>query len=380
MIKRFLFITLFLLTPFSAFSKDWDPRLLDAVKLAYQGKIETAESTIESYIQENPEDPNGLFVKGVIWEWKMPLRGLDEKKENPKILSLYKQASDMAFFQWDKDQDNVDKLINVGNGYVFLARKYSDVGSWFKAVLTGKKCQQHLEKALKLDPTRVDGLVSLGGFHYLADNVPEGAKAFRGILGIKGDKNLGLNEIRQSFSKPHPYSLNGQFLLLSLYEDYEKNYDEALKTLSFFETQFPENPEFKYKKGRILQKKDPNLGIPVLISFADWCSLNAKNCHSNYLFLSYFLAAKNYKILNNPSKAREMLTKAISNDSKLDPNKSAEALLWIAQLDQAEGKNPIALEQLERAKSIQDASKKVKKEIEDTKNQICSAEKIEGKC
>src|SRR5215471_15983268 len=131
-----LIIIVFLFVSRPGWSKEYDPRLLQSSKLAYQGNWREAEALIQQYLAENPMDPNGLFVKGVVLEWKMGLDGEKWWEAQRKMLEVYQEANDMAFQLWNRDQENVDRLIDLGNSYMFLGRKYSDNGSWLKAVLT----------------------------------------------------------------------------------------------------------------------------------------------------------------------------------------------------------------------------------------------------
>ncbi len=152
--KLFFLSCLILMSP-SLWAREWDPRLLESSQLVYQGNAAQADKVIEEYRAEYPLDPNGYFVKGVILEWRAALEGRNPAGVQREIVKLYEKAADNAFQLWNQDQENVDRMIDLGNADIFLARKYADVGENFKAVLTGKKCQKYLEGALKKDPNRI---------------------------------------------------------------------------------------------------------------------------------------------------------------------------------------------------------------------------------
>jgi antitoxin component HigA of HigAB toxin-antitoxin module len=361
-------------------AKQWDPRLLQASRLAYQGNYQQAESLIDTYIQEDSEDPNGLFIKATVLEWKATLTAQPEKPAQQKILEIYKEANQLAFQNWNHDPENVDFLIDLGNSYLFLGRKYAETGSLFKAVLTAKKCQRHLEKALKLDPTRVDGLLALGAFHYLADNTPKELAVFKAILGIKGSKTEGLAELQKALTGDHPFTIDTQFVLLFIYMDYEKNYDQALKILGELEKQFPENPEMKLKRARIYEKQDKLKGANGFLSLAQWCEQKQERCHQNYLFQAYYNAGRLFKDLEQNSKAKELFAKALNHDAHLYPTLTAEAFYWPGLIDQAEGNDSEALKKFKQAQSISGISKKFKKEIEQALESICKKENSSVKC
>jgi len=374
-----LAIFLFLTAISTAKAKEWDPVLLQSSQLGYAGKVQEAEAKIDGYIQAHPEDPNGLMVKGIVLDWKATLTGQDPERSQQALLELYKTANLMAFYRWKDDPKNVDRLIDLGNSYLFLARKYSDRGDWLKAVLTAKKCQKHLELALELDPSRVDGLLALGGFHYLADSTPPGAAVFKKLLGIRGTKAQGLAELQKSFTQKHPYYYDGRYAMMFLYKDHEKNFPEALRILAELQNEFPENPELVFRRGMILEAQDKTLAIPAYLNLVEWCRAPGHACHGNYPFLGYYRAGQIAAELGKNTEAREYLGLAQKIDPGTDSEASARTWLYLAQVDLAEKNPAAALDKLQEGKT-QKIPKDLKKEFEKTIEQICAAEKISGKC
>ena len=76
-------------------AKTWDPQLLQASNLAYQGDVEQALSTINDYIKNNPQDPTGLFVKAIVLDWKATFNGLPEESSQKEILEIYKKRRNL---------------------------------------------------------------------------------------------------------------------------------------------------------------------------------------------------------------------------------------------------------------------------------------------
>lgn len=366
-----VFVFLFTLIRPPAWAKDWDPRLLQSSKMAYQGNWREALSLIDQYIAENPKDPNGLFVKAVVLEWKMQLNGEKEDEAQQKILEVYQEANDMAFQLWNRDQDNIDRLIDLGNSYLFLGRKYSDVNEKLKAVLTGKKCQKHLEKAQKMDPSRVDGLLALGGFHYLADNAPQWLSPFKSFFGIHGTKAQGMDELKRSLTIQHPFYYDTQFAILYMDFELEKNYPEALNALAVMEKEFPENPELKMKRARIYERQDKAKGAEEYLKVAHWCESQKESCPKNYLFLGYYDAGRVNKDLGNTAKAKVNFAKALQNDTLIYPRLTAEALYWPGLIEKAEGKNNEAIEKFKKAQQVPGIPDFLKKQIGVSLAELC---------
>lgn len=380
MLQKIIFSILCLFFSHSLWARDWDPRLLEASQLIYQGNASKADVVITEYMNENPVEPNGYFVKGVIIEWKAALEGRDPGGVQREIVKLYEKAADNAFQLWNQDQDNPDRMTDLGNAYIFLARKYADTGENLKAVLTGKKCQKYLEGALKKDPNRSDGLLSLGGFHYLAGSTSSALAGFKSLLGIKGTKEQGLAELKRSLNGNHPFVNDTLYALMFINLDHEKNYDQATFYLGELEKKFPNNPEMKYKRGVIAEKQDKAKGAQVFADFSKWCEANATNCNKTYVFMSSYHAGRLFNDVGDKTKAKEYFAKAIVNNTNAYPQLAGEALFWPGLIELQEGQTQVAIEKFKKAKDVPGISKNFKKEIEANLNKICSTGNAQVKC
>ena len=376
--KYFFILLLFFSLPLQA--RDWDSRLLESSQLAYQGKVVEADKLINDYMLENPLDPNGYFVKGVVLEWKAVVEGRNPGSVQREILKLYERAADNAFQLWNQDQENIDRMIDLGNADIFLARKYADVGENFKAVLTGRKCQKYLEGALKKDPNRTDGLLSLGGFHYLAGSSSPGLAPFKALLGIKGSKDQGLAELKKSLSGNHPFVNDGLYALMFINMDHEKNYDQALYYLGELQKKFPNNPELKFKQGVIAERQDKTKGANGYLDFAKWCESSSSHCNKTYLFLAYYHAGRLFKDVGDKAKAKEYFAKAVVNNTNVYPQLAGEALYWPGLIEEGDGQTQFAVDKYKKAKDLPGIPKNLKKEIEDKLGGICKPDNPQVKC
>ncbi len=381
MIQKIIFTVFFvlLMSP-NLRAREWDSRLIEASQLAYQGNASQAEALINQYIAENPIDPNGFYVKVVVEEWKAAVSGKNPSSVQREVLKLYEKASDIAFQVWNQDQENIDKMIDAGNGFLFLGRKYADVGDNLKAVLTAKKCQKYLEGALKKDPHRTEALLALGGFHYVAGSTSSAIAPFKALLGIKGTKEQGLAELKKSLTGKHPFVNDTLYALLFINMDHERNYEEALRYQGELEKKFPNNPEMKYKRGIIFEKQEKLKGANAYLDLARWCEASLSKCHKTYLFLAYFHAGRLFKELGDKSKAKENFAKAVLNNTNAYPVQAAEALYWPALIEESEGQVQLAVDKFKKAKEMPGISRNFKKEIEDKLSGICKPENTQVKC
>src|SRR5262245_5113934 len=352
---------------------------MEGVELSYAGDPQKAESIIQDYLGEHPEDPNGLFVKAVVLEWKAALSSGDYDSINPTLLEIYKEANDLAFRNWEKDLENTDRLIDLGNSYFFLARIYGKMGQGLKAVFTAKKCLKHLEKALSQDPSRTDALLALGAFHTLAANAPKFLAVFKKLFGIEGDKAQGLSELNRAAEGHHPYAWNARYALVEIYSELEKDETQALKTLDILEKQFPKNPVGPLKKAKIFELHDKRKAAGAYLDFTGRCDRDF-SCQPKFLFYAFSQAGRLFQELGDEGSAKKQLETSLLHDPHNYPDRTGRILLWLGQITQKQGQAPSALDFLARAKAVSGISKKLKKEIDENKDLICHTEKIADKC
>ncbi|MDX1386570.1 MAG: hypothetical protein R3257_03195, partial [bacterium] len=276
--RLILHLILIVVLPLSLEAKEWDPRLEQALSLSYGAQIPQALVVIISYRKDQPEDPNGLFVMAMVLEWQAGLGEENHQEVYKKLIQTYKEANKLALAHWKNEPQNPDTLADYGNSFFLLARMYGKSGSKMRAALTGRKSQKYLKKALSLEPDRLDILLPLGAFHYFAGKAPLIWRSFMSALGIKGDRERGLRELKQSAGGKHPYVWNARYALVEFNQKLEKNWDEALRWLQFFEKDFPKNPMVKMKRAQIYSSKDPISGINNFFELIEACQTGRFQC------------------------------------------------------------------------------------------------------
>lgn len=311
----------------SAHGKDWDPRLKQALEQSYSGQAQNGLTLVKAYQKENPRDPNGYFVEAMVKEWQAGLGPANHREVYSELVKIYGKANQMAFFLWEKDPENVDRLVDLGNSYFLLARIYGQQGKKLKAGLTGKKCQRHLEKALEMAPERWDIYLPLGAFHFFAGNTPDYWKPIRALLGIKGEKDVGLKELKQSLKGNHPYIFNSYYALMEIHQKAEKNWQEALKYWAFFAENFPNNPLVALKKAQILELKDRREAIAAYLAFAEACQ-SQKTCAKKFVYLAYSQAGRLHHDLKEPGPAKQYYQLALKWDPGDYPDRRKEIQAW----------------------------------------------------
>jgi hypothetical protein len=326
------FLFLLLLVPTGVEAKEWDPRLQQALSLSYGAQIPMALEVIESYRKDNPDDPNGLFVEAMVLEWKAGLGEDNHENIYPDLIEKYKQANQLAYHRWKEKPQDPDTLTDLGNSYFLLARMYGKKGARMRAALTGRKSEEYLKKAISLKPNRRDILLPLGAFHYFAGKAPLIWRSFMTALGIYGDRDRGLRELKMSAQGDHPYAWNARYALVEFNYLLEENWDEALLWLKTFEKAFPKNPAVKMKRAQIYAKKEPMAGIKNYLELIEACQGGEFQCPKKLIYYAYSQMGLIYLSLERPDAALKNFENALKWDTGQYAHYSKKIKQWISSL------------------------------------------------
>ncbi|EKD42673.1 MAG: hypothetical protein ACD_73C00064G0002 [uncultured bacterium] len=312
------------------------PELSRAMDLTYNVQFDEAENLLNGYIAANSQDPMGYVIRGTMWDWKQLVNNM-RGALNEKILADYERANKIAFLQWDKDQENVDKMINLGNSYLFLSKKWLDLDKTSRAGLILKKCQKHLDEAAQKDPTRYDAYMANGIFNFYAANIPPGMSMLAGLLGISGNEKLGVDLVLKSADNPNLFQNHALFVLTYMYGQTKKNYVMAQVYLDRLMAKFPGNPHFLFLKGEYaFRANEFEKSRQAFAEFENFCSTHT--CVQNYKFLMNYFLANGYIKEGKRLEAAPYAEKAESLNEHQYADRESYVALYRGQILKAQGK------------------------------------------
>lgn len=125
--------------------------------------------------------------------------------------------------------------------YEFLIRRaYSD------ALGDTTKGRKFHEKITALDPDFADALMVQAVHEYVVGSMPRGIRIFSFLVGLKGDKNRGIEMLRKVELLGQRNRLDAEILLAVAYRR-EKRFAEAIPLLSVLGDRFPRNFLLKFE-------------------------------------------------------------------------------------------------------------------------------------
>ena len=246
-------ITIFLLIlsaiPVSAQQPTTHQLALEAIDLATNLHYKEAAVIFEEIIRREPDNPMGYFLRSAVYFW-MFSEDVKNEKIGDKFRDLSYKAVEVAEAKLDKDENDIDAMFFLGGAYGSLGRYYAMTKSYLNAYWYGKKGMNYLEDVVELDSTYYDAYLGLGIYHYLADVLPRFIKILSFILGVDGNKELGIHEIELAAEKGTYSKTEAMFFLAAIYTYREREYEKAIKIFNQLLEKYPNNPGALLSLGR----------------------------------------------------------------------------------------------------------------------------------
>jgi tetratricopeptide (TPR) repeat protein len=228
----------------------------------YNLDYDKAIREFEAAQQAHPNDPFAVnhLLAGVVFKELYRIGALDTEAYaadsflskkllvplDPATTERIRQLTEKAFAleqaQLDKDPNNVDALYARGATralnatYIGVANK-----AWFAGLRSAVAARHDDERVLQLDPDYVDAKVVVGTHLYIVGSLSWPAKVAASIAGLSGNKEKGLDDLRQATHSPHLEVASDAKILLALFLRREQRYAEALQVVNTMQTEFSHN-------------------------------------------------------------------------------------------------------------------------------------------
>ncbi len=226
----------------SIYSKE--SRYESVLNSIYDYDLAAAGRVVDSLINENPRDPKPYFFM-VLVRWWYYIGDLNSQSFKASLLESAEKVIEIGKERIAANGRDAEAQFYLGAGYGYLARYYVFTSSWLNAYFYGKKAKNIFVDLLDENDTLYDANLAVGTYNYYADKLPGLLKIFAFIVGLGGDRQLGLNQLRLaadsgSYSRVEALSLLG-YIDLAL----EGNFKEAVAIFSRLSAEHKSNPVFR---------------------------------------------------------------------------------------------------------------------------------------
>src|SRR5437667_4051439 len=129
--------------------------------------------------------------------------------------------------------------------------------AWFSALRNAVGARHDHEKVLELDSHDLDAKLIVGAHNYVVGSLPWGVKAASSVVGLGGNKEKGLEYLRETAAGNTETKIDAKIVLV-VFLRRERRFDEALQILRSLKPQYPHNVLFVLEEGNQLRAKGQN--------------------------------------------------------------------------------------------------------------------------
>jgi tetratricopeptide (TPR) repeat protein len=126
--------------------------------------------------------------------------------------------------------------------------------AWFSALRSAVGARRDHERVLELSPSTVEAKLIVGAHNYVVGNLPWGIKTTVSVFGLRGNKEKGLQYLKECAQGNGETSVDAQ-ILLAVFLRREHRYDEALPIVRSLVPRFPGDVLLALEEGHLLRAK-----------------------------------------------------------------------------------------------------------------------------
>jgi hypothetical protein len=228
----------------------------------YNLEYDKATREFEVAVQAHPDDPFAVnhLLSAVIFKELLRIGALDteayatenfldkkylvplDPKVHDRVNQLSAQSIQLSDGYLTKNANDVNALYARG---VAKGLKSTYMGmaehAWFAALRSAIGARRDNERVLELDPNYVDAKLSVGVDLYVIGSLSWPAKVAASVVGLSGNKQQGLEYLRDVATHGSPEVAWDAKIALALFLRREQKYDEALQLVGGMYQAFPRN-------------------------------------------------------------------------------------------------------------------------------------------
>jgi tetratricopeptide (TPR) repeat protein len=254
-----------------------DPLNLTAFSHFYNLDYDRAVQEFEQVLGRHPDDPfavNHLLTATLFRElYRMGVLNTGEyandtfisaphRPADPKVKQQINDLVNRALRLEEKrlaaNPNDVDALYARGVTRAQVATNTALIErAWFSALRNAVGARRDHERVLELSPSTVEAKLIVGAHNYVVGNLPWGAKAAASMVGLGGNKDKGLQYLKECGQGNGETSIDAQ-ILLAVFLRREHRYDEALPIVRELVLRFPQDVLLALEEGHLLRAAGRN--------------------------------------------------------------------------------------------------------------------------
>jgi tetratricopeptide (TPR) repeat protein len=254
-----------------------DPLNLTAFNHFYNLDYDRAVQEFEQVLARHPDDPfavNHLLTSTLFRElYRMGVLNTGEyandsfisaphRPADPKVKEQIKNLVDRALQLEEKrlavNSNDVDALYARGVTRAQFATYTALIErAWFSALRNAVGARRDHERVLELSPSTVEAKLIVGAHNYVVGSLPWGVKVAASMVGLGGNKEKGLEYLKECAQGNGETSIDAQ-ILRAVFLRREHRYDEALPIVRSPVPRFPQDILLALEEGHLLRAAGRN--------------------------------------------------------------------------------------------------------------------------
>lgn len=233
------------------YDSNLENRIRRGIDYIYNIQFDSAEVVFKRIMLDYPQNPVGRFFLAMIDWWKIAI-----DPDNESLDELFFEKLEDVIYHCDQilkeDEKNLDAIFFKGGAIGFRGRLRALRDSWIKAADDGREALPLLKLAWSIDSTNYDILFGMGIYNYFAEVIPNEYPYIKPLMIFfpKGNKTLGIQQLKLAAEKAKYASTEAKYFLLTLYYHYEEDLYQAQLYASDLHKLYPMNPIFHRYLGR----------------------------------------------------------------------------------------------------------------------------------
>ncbi len=316
--------------------------ITEAVNNMYNFKHEEASVAFNALKYRFGWHPLPYFLLGLNEWWKIvPNQNITLYDE--RLLSYMDTAIAKAEKLYYQDKDNVEAAFFLAAAYGFKGRIHSERRNWRKAAVNGKNALKYLEESKKKPDFSPELLFGDALYNYYSVWIPENYPLLKPILIFfkKGDKELGLKQLREVSLNAFYTRTEAQYFLMRLLATEEKDVAGGLQIAEYLHQTFPDNAYFHryyarllYTSGQYIQARGVTLDLLKKIDSG------ARGYEATSGRYAGFFLGQIYDSFGNKDQAEHYYKRAVDFSERIDATNTGYylySLLSLGEIASEEG-------------------------------------------
>lgn len=233
-------------------SPSYEQMLEDGVSAFYETRWDEAIEIFDEMKELSPEDPRAYFFESMIPFWEYFFIHQKPELAN-EFLDISQEAVNFSEKELEENPGDTTLVLMLSGLHGYRSLVAAGENEYRTAMQSGITGFKYTRRLLSMNSTRPDAQIGRGMFYYMVGSVPREARWLTNMFGIRGDIEMGFEEIKKAAESESAVSNDAMMMLMYLY-DKEERYDEAIVYADLLTNKFPENVIFHYKKAQIFEK------------------------------------------------------------------------------------------------------------------------------